>query len=136
MPSLFAKGDNMNKACKYCGRIHPREYECPKKPVYHFRKNKQMKDKFRSTNAWQKVRKAVYQRDLGLCRWCLHEGKYTAGAEVHHIVPLAEDFDLRLEKTNLILLCVPCHKMADSGNIPADILRELAQRSEDEDGEL
>ena len=78
----------------------------------------------------------VYQRDLGLCRWCLHEGKYTAGAEVHHIVPLAEDFDLRLEKTNLILLCVPCHKMADGGGIPADILRELAQRSEDEDGEL
>ena len=123
----------MLKSCKYCGRTHKRDFVCPKKPVYHFHKNKQMKEKFRSTNAWQKVRKAVYQRDLGLCQWCLHEGRYTAGAEVHHIVPLVEDFELRLEKSNLILLCVPCHKLADGGMIPAKELQRIAQRSEDND---
>ena len=122
----------MNKSCKYCGKIHPRGFECPKKPaprkIWH--KNKQAKDRFRSTNAWQKVRKAVYHRDLGLCQWCLHNETYTAGQEVHHIVPLVEDFELRLEKTNLILLCVPCHKLADGGIIPAETLRDIAERNE------
>jgi len=120
----------MNKSCKYCGRMHPREFQCPKKPVYH--KNKQQKERFRSTSAWQKVRKAVYQRDLGLCQWCLQNGRYTAGAEVHHITPLIEDFDLRLEKSNLILLCVPCHKLADAGEISAKDLRAMALRGENE----
>jgi 5-methylcytosine-specific restriction endonuclease McrA len=118
----------MRASCKYCGRVHPRGYRCPKKPV--FRKNKQQKDHFRSTNAWQKVRKAVYQRDLGLCQWCLHEGRYTGGEEVHHIVPLIEDYDLRLEKTNLILLCPACHHDADDGRIAAKKLREIAEKNE------
>lgn len=125
----------MNKSCKYCGKIHPKDFECPQKPKRIWHKNKQTKDRFRSTNAWQKVRKAVYQRDLGLCQWCLHNGRYTAGQEVHHIVPLAEDFNLRLEKSNLILLCVPCHKMADDFDIPAETLREIARGNELNGGE-
>ena len=50
-------------------------------------------------------------------------------------MPLAEDFDLRLEKTNLILLCVPCHKMADDHDIPAETLREIARDNELNGGE-
>lgn len=51
--------------------------------------------------------------------------------EVHHIVPLAEDYDLRLENENLITLCVRHHKMADDGIIPASLLMEIAKENEE-----
>ena len=50
---------------------------------------------------------------------------------MHHIVPLAEDYDLRLENENLITLCVRHHKMADDGIIPASLLLEIAKENEE-----
>jgi 5-methylcytosine-specific restriction endonuclease McrA len=43
------------------------------------------------------------------CQLCKHEGRTSGADEVHHIVPLSEDFDLRLEWENLIPLCRACH---------------------------
>ncbi|WP_243423737.1 HNH endonuclease [Anaerotignum lactatifermentans] len=51
--------------------------------------------------------------------------------EVHHIVPLADDYDLRLENENLITLCVRHHKMADAGIIPEPLLLEIARENEE-----
>nr|MDP5197191.1 HNH endonuclease [Neobacillus sp. 179.-C4.2 HS] len=42
--------------------------------------------------------------------------------EVHHIVPLIEAWDKRLEDSNLISLCAYHHKMAESGQIPKNEL--------------
>jgi len=39
------------------------------------------------------------------------------GLEVHHIVPLAEDFDRRLDDDNLITLCQAHHKAAERGEV-------------------
>lgn len=44
--------------------------------------------------------------------------------EVHHIVPLHEDFDRRLDDDNLISLCQYHHDMADSGVISREFLSE------------
>ncbi|MCR5805692.1 MAG: HNH endonuclease, partial [Oscillospiraceae bacterium] len=59
-------------------------------------------------------------------------GRYNrANLEVHHIVPLAEDYSLRLERTNLITLCSAHHHAADAGEIDAAELRMIAERNEE-----
>lgn len=50
--------------------------------------------------------------------------------EVHHIVPIHEDWDRRLDDDNLISLCAYHHKMADSGQIPRDELLAIAEEQE------
>lgn len=126
----------MLKSCKYCGRIHPINYECPKKPPPKPRKCKSKdrgnKEKFRSSAAWQKTRKAIVFRDMGVCQICLEGGDYNnADLEVHHIVPLTEDFSRRLDRLNLITLCCYHHKQADDGEIDAGKLAAMAERNEE-----
>ncbi len=45
---------------------------------------------------------------------------------VHHIVPLAEDFNRRLDDGNLITLCGFHHEQAERGVISRELLLELA----------
>ena len=104
----------MLKSCKYCGRIHPRGYITPKKPK----------------------KAKIVRRDFHLCRVC-NEGSYgvfgVPGLDqelsVHHIEPLEERFDLRLDDGNLLTCCSRHHRMADDGDIPRDYLHELAEAS-------
>lgn len=121
----------MKKSCKYCGKIHDFNYECPKKPKRAFNGRYNDKDQFRSSYIWQKKREEIKQRDLYLCRICMdqHHNKeviynYT-NLEVHHIVPLNTDYNKRLDNNNLITLCSVHHKEADEGKISADYLRSL-----------
>ena len=62
----------MLKSCKYCGRKHDSKYICPKKPIRK-RFNKTDKDKFRNTQAWQKKREDIKERDKGLCQVCIRK---------------------------------------------------------------
>ncbi|MBQ5316995.1 MAG: HNH endonuclease [Oscillospiraceae bacterium] len=122
----------MNKSCKYCGRIHDISYICPKKPQRKWHKNRQTKEKFRSTQVWQDTRRSIVFRDMGVCQLCLKENRYnTKNLEVHHITPLSEDFTMRLERTNLITLCAAHHKQADAGETDAAELRAIAEKNEE-----
>ncbi|MBQ9091757.1 MAG: HNH endonuclease, partial [Anaerotignum sp.] len=51
----------------------------------------------------------------------------TERLEVHHIVPLKSDYNLRLEDENLITLCEKHHEMAEAGLIPANLLKRIAK---------
>ena len=113
----------MKKTCVYCGRGHPKGYICPAKPVRRKRRSKA--DKFRSTITWQKKRSHIAERDRYLCRICLGNGIYSHDIQVHHITPLADDYSLRLEDSNLITLCPFHHEQAERGKISAEHLREL-----------
>lgn len=44
-----------------------------------------------------------------LCRACLAAGRIRPGEHTDHIVPIAENADLRLVRENLQRLCKPCH---------------------------
>lgn len=46
---------------------------------------------------------------------------------VHHIEPLDERYDLRLDDGNLITLCAYHHSMAEDGLIPKGILLGIVQ---------
>lgn len=121
----------MTYSCRYCGRIHEKGFVCPKRPQY--RRNKNTKDKFRSTAAWQKVRETVAVRDHYSCCICVENGDYSEKTiQVHHITPLNEDFTRRLDMRNLISLCEKHHAQADDGKISAEKLRRIAEQRQDE----
>lgn len=117
----------MKKSCKYCGRIHPIDYQCPSSPKRKSQHTEQ--SKLRNTSRWQRKREEVKERDRYLCRYCLEQGKIKyKGIEVHHIIPLIEDTEHERAFDNdwLISLCAEHHKQADAGEIKKDYLHELA----------
>lgn len=122
----------MLKSCPYCGLIHDSKERCPKRPRRKREPNKRF-SAFRSSWAWQRKRDTILRRDYHLCRIC-NAGGYgvflpasDAELQVHHIEPLEEREDLRLEEDNLITLCSQHHRMADDGKIPRALLHALAE---------
>lgn len=102
----------MLRSCKYCGRIHDSKYQCSSRPVR--RKIRTKQNSFRSTEAWKRKSLEIRERDKYLCQICMRKLYGTTQQynnreiEVHHIVPIAEDWDGRLDNDNLISLCGKC----------------------------
>lgn len=53
----------------------------------------------------------------------------TINLSVHHIVPIEENYNLRLNDENLITVCDVHHEMCEAGEIPRAIQSRLAQES-------
>lgn len=116
------------KACAYCGRVHPSDTKCGKRPIR--RKESTEHTKLRTCRQWDKTRKAVNKRDRLVCRMCLAKHRITAdGLETHHIIPIAENPSRAYDPDNLITLCVHHHKAADAGKIGRDTLFALVQEA-------
>lgn len=115
----------MLQSCKWCGRLHPMDFQCPAKPQKH-RKNTRAQ-RFRNTSAWKNTRRDVNKRDLFLCRMCLLERKLEPnGLSTHHIIPLEESMDYSTDEDWCITLCDSHHKAADAGEYGRDELHRLA----------
>ncbi|MCY8971464.1 HNH endonuclease [Bacillus atrophaeus] len=91
----------------YCADHKPRKrkrngFQSPNKSFYR-------------TEEWKDMRSYVYQRDKGVCQCC---GKFVFGrdAHVHHIEPISERPDLKLDEENLILYCPKCHAEEENKN--------------------
>lgn len=67
---------------------------------------KKYRKEFYFSEEWSVVRKEARARDV-VCQIC---GKDHGRLEVHHVLYLYVRPDLGLSITNLILLCVKCHK--------------------------
>ena len=56
---------------------------------------------------WLAIRKAILNRDCGLCQVCIAQGRLTVATEVDHITQIADggtdDYD------NLQAICHDCH---------------------------
>lgn len=63
---------------------------------------------------WQKVRFLKLSLNP-LCEECEKAGIVRGATMVHHIVPISEDSVIRLDMTNLMSLCEPCHDAKHSG---------------------
>ena len=124
----------MLRSCKYCGRIHDSKYICPSKP----QRIRQVTDadRFRWTIIWQKKREEIKQRDLYLCQICVRElyntiVKYnTKELEVHHNIPINEDYNKRLDNDNLITVCHSHHEMCESGEIQREEVQRIINEQE------
>jgi 5-methylcytosine-specific restriction endonuclease McrA len=84
---------------------------------------------------WREKRDEIRERDMFGCVCCqkkIHDlGKRqfdTEGIEVHHIIPLVENFDLRLDDDNLISLCREHHELAEKGTIDREVLLSLVHK--------
>lgn len=114
----------MLKSCKYCGRIHDTKFDCGKK----HKRTKPSNDinKFRWSRKWANKRESIKKRDNYLCQVCKINGRYTYdNLEVHHIIPIAEDYEQRLDDENLITLCQEHHEKAERGEISKEYLYRL-----------
>ena len=111
----------MLKACTYCGRIHDRNTVCQQKAAAISRRQHKSDDKitrFRNSPSWKYARRQALIRDINMCRVCLADGYINANdIQVHHIVPMNEDFSKRDDVENLICLCPFHHEQAEAGYI-------------------
>lgn len=104
----------INKICSRCGRILPVGERCSCQPAYRrdynrFRRDKKVQE-FRNSSEWREMRKKIIERDDGTDQYVLHTtGALRPGLSVHHIIPLSECWDLRLDEHNLITLSADTH---------------------------
>ena len=59
---------------------------------------------------WRNVRLMKLQADP-LCEDCLRDDRSTEATEVHHIIKIKDDPELRLALDNLMALCTRCHSI-------------------------
>lgn len=116
----------MKHYCNVCHSIHDGRCRAPR---YAERKRNSEADRFRNTQVWRKTAKRIIRRDLNCCRVCLSGGvvEYRE-LSVHHIVPIACDYDRRLDDDNLITLCRYHHEKAEQGQISRKKLLEIVQK--------
>ena len=118
----------MLKTCSICGRIHDFDKVCRGNYKKYTKQNK-----FRNTYLWQEKRDEIRERDLHMCQVCLKNGYDTEyiynynNLEVHHIIPIEEDYSKRLDSYNLITLCNKHHRMAEEGLIPREELLKIVE---------
>lgn len=60
---------------------------------------------------YQQLREKVFERDNYTCQECTDRG---GKLSIHHIKSWRNYPELRYEKTNLITLCIQCHKQTDN----------------------
>ena len=103
------------KRCDRCGALIPPASvcKCRQRFQYHeydmMRRDKGRKAFYNSTE-WKWMRDKVMTRDEGVDWYTMEaEGKLEAATMVHHIEPLAENWERRLDPTNLISLSSAAH---------------------------
>lgn len=126
----------MLTSCKYCGRIHQKNYDCGKKPVRKKKPYTKM-NRFRSTEAWKRKSVEIRQRDNYLCQICIRKLYNTIrqynydNLSVHHAIPITDDWDKRLDDDNLITGCSMHHEMMEDGTIPYEEIKKIIDEQEE-----
>ncbi|WP_363549572.1 HNH endonuclease signature motif containing protein [Caldifermentibacillus hisashii] len=64
---------------------------------------------FYKSQKWIRKRELILKRDEYKCRECKRYGKTSPATTVHHVIPLDQRPDLKLNINNLISLCDKCH---------------------------
>ena len=82
---------------------------------------------------WKYKSEQIREESKYLCSVCLEEGRYTYDSlEVHHIEPIEENYERRLDDYNLICLCNSHHREAEQNKIDRTYLFELVDKREQE----
>ena len=111
--SFFIATDWMGKTmlkrtCDICGRVHKFGETCPKSKQRHKEYDEFKRDTtatgFYKSRAWVKMAIMIKERDHGLDQYeLLINKKIVKGEMVHHIIPLEDGPDSRLDPGNLFL---------------------------------
>jgi 5-methylcytosine-specific restriction endonuclease McrA len=69
---------------------------------------RQKHQRFYQSKEWKQL--SAYKKSLDpLCEGCLDKGLLVPGEDVHHTIPIAENWSLRLSLDHLLHLCKQCH---------------------------
>lgn len=80
---------------------------------------------FYNSPEWRILRQQVFLEANGLCEECLKKKIIMEGKEVHHIVPIDKDWSKRFDRSNLILLCDECHRLAHERSSPLQEFKKM-----------
>lgn len=80
---------------------------------------------FYQQKEWRELRQQVFIEANGLCEECLKKNIITEGKEVHHIISIKSDWSKRLDRSNLILLCDECHRLAHERSSPLQEFKKM-----------
>lgn len=96
---------------KYCEKhvFVDKVNEADRQKNYDKYRRDQKSKAFYDSPEWRKTRQIVLVRDNYLCQDCLDKNKITPYDVVDHIIPIKVNWSLRLELSNLRLLCHSCH---------------------------
>ncbi len=110
------------KQCSRCGKrilagtncICQKQYQKQRHKEYDKNSRNKERKAFYASRQWEKTRKEVLELDQGLDVYLfMTEGKVVAADTVHHITPLADDWETRLDKGNLMSLSKETHSMIE-----------------------
>ena len=107
------------KRCPRCGKRIPEGTQCEdckrkrdKARDRYYDKHIRNKDAkaYYASEEWRIARELALDRADGICQWTLAtEGRVEAAEDVHHIIPLREDWSRRSDPGNLIALSHSSH---------------------------
>lgn len=112
MPKKSAKKCNVISCSNltndsYCNE-HAEQHRKDKHQEYKRYRTDDKEQSFYKTGVWIRLRN--HKRSISpLCEVCLKEDKVKPMVDVDHIVPIKEDWSLRLTLSNLQSLCRSCH---------------------------
>lgn len=66
-------------------------------------------------NDWRRLSEN-YRREHPLCERCVEKDRTTPARHVHHRIPIKDAPTLRLERANLMAVCVACHVEMEGGS--------------------
>ena len=75
-------------------------------------------DSFYQSKEWQLLRNQKWVDADGLCEMCRAKGIIRSAKEIHHIEPITENWNKRLDYDNLIALCSDCHNAIHNRQSP------------------
>jgi 5-methylcytosine-specific restriction enzyme A len=101
----------------YCEqhKIEPQQQKKEANKQYDRYKRDERSTKFYKSKAWRELRTLAYNRDNGLCLHCLRNNIFKRADVVDHIVEIKDDWDKRLDISNLQSLCHGCHNRKTRG---------------------
>ena len=107
--------------CEVCYQIHDSNevgFKCPNRNKFKYKTEHQKEiQRFYGSTRWSKLRSAIVTRDK-CCMRCLSlRDLYVVDKlEVHHIKPIELYWEERFNPSNLVTLCVQCHRYVDNAN--------------------
>ena len=113
------------RRCGVCGKkiLVNEKCDCRKDIYKRYDKNvRYNKDniiyaKFYNSKQWKKMSEYIKTKYNGICLMCfINYGLFKFADMVHHIEPIRDNWERRLDENNLIPLCNQCHNNIDHKN--------------------
>lgn len=109
---LYRKCSICHKKVEYKTKCKCEE-EREKKWQRDYKENRKDKTEqnFYNSKPWLKLKQSIDGKYNGMCLYCLYEfSKVIDRKANHHIVEIKEEWERRLDDTNIIPVCDSCHK--------------------------